>query len=145
MDFDCLKHSKAEVWGFFWARAHQTPFWICQTAASKLIFGEEWETQSKVLIPTGQAVVDVGVAVAAGEAGPALAQVTALDVVAQGVVLAGLGETLINIHCASFPWKVQSARVRPLPSNGRRLRASTAQHSSFPTQLPSQPGAHWQV
>lgn len=53
---------------------------------------------------TGLAVVDVGVAVAAGEAGPAGAAVAPVGVLACGPIPAGALHTLIDVNLTGLTW-----------------------------------------
>lgn len=53
---------------------------------------------------TGLAVVDVGVAVAAGEAGAAGAAVAPVGVLARGPIPAGALHTLIDVNLTGLTW-----------------------------------------
>lgn len=53
---------------------------------------------------TGLAVVDVGVAVAAGEAGPAGTAVAPVGVLARGPIPAGALHTLIDVNLTGLTW-----------------------------------------
>lgn len=53
---------------------------------------------------TGLAVVDVGVAVAAGEAGPAGAAVAPVGVLARGPIPAGALHALIDVNLTGLTW-----------------------------------------
>jgi len=155
MDFHISHASITELrlWGgcFFFSflvRAYKSIFEYLLKSKAEL-FQCKRGKQNDLLILTRQAVINVTVTVSSSEAWTTFTQVTALNIMAQSMIFAGLWETFINIHCTPLPWKTQSAEVRSLiMSMVKRLDANTAECWKpwmFPATLPSQPGAHWQV
>lgn len=159
MDFACLTHAsitRLRFWGcwfvfFFFpflVRTYKGTFEYLLKSKAELFLCKRGK-QNNSLILTRQAVINVTVTVSSSEAWTTFTQVTALNIMTQSVIFAGLWETFINIHGTSLPWKTESAEVRSfLMSMVQRLDANTAErwkYCTFPGTLPSQPGAHWQV
>lgn len=96
------------------------------------LFLSKRRKQNNPLILTWQAVINVTVTVSSSEAWTTFTQVTALNIMAQSMIFAGLRETFIDIHCTSLPWNTESPEVRPLiVSVTERLDANTAQCSKY--------------
>lgn len=131
-----------QSWGFgvfsFFRRDYKGTFNIHQNSShqehSKIISGKSWNTQNNLPILTWKTVINVTVTVSSSEARLTLAQVAALDIMAQSVIFAGLGETFINIHCTSLPWNTESPDVRQCSQGNRQkpqcqsCSARTGQH-----------------